>query len=158
MIRTIQNIRDRKQDERGFTLTEVMVVVLIVGILLLIAVPTFFGARTRAQDSAAKSAIRSTQTAAAVIYTDNESYKDANAKTLGEAESSISYVNAPKVSDEADTVSVKADTSFGAAAMSKSGNCFYMYMQDTGKTLYGTSKTAKCEGNQAKKYAKNSEY
>ena len=93
-----------------------------------------------------------------MIYTDNESYKDANAKALGEAEASLNYVNAPKASDDADTVSVRADTDFGAAAMSKSGNCFYMYMENSGKTLYGTSKSGKCEGNQAKKYAKNTEY
>ena len=75
-------LNNRRRDERGFTLTEVMVVVLIVGILLVIAVPTFLGARTRAQDSAAKSSLRATQTAAAVVYTDNETYKDATAKNL----------------------------------------------------------------------------
>ncbi len=42
----------------GFTLIELMVVVLIVAILIAIAVPTFVGQRVAAQDRAAQSAAR----------------------------------------------------------------------------------------------------
>jgi len=38
-----------KRDERGFTLIELMVGVLIIGILLAIGLPTFLGALTRAE-------------------------------------------------------------------------------------------------------------
>ncbi|MFM8236413.1 MAG: prepilin-type N-terminal cleavage/methylation domain-containing protein, partial [Actinomycetota bacterium] len=67
----------RHEDERGFTLIELMVVVLIIAILIAIAIPTFLGARERAQDRAAQSSLRNGLTAAKTIFTDNEDYTDA---------------------------------------------------------------------------------
>lgn len=62
-----------KKDE-GFTLIELMVVVLIIAILIAIAIPTFLGARERAQDRAAQSNLRNSLTAAKVFYTDTEDF------------------------------------------------------------------------------------
>src|SRR5829696_589473 len=42
-----------RSGQAGFTLIELMVVVLIIAILIAIAIPTFLGARSRAQDRAA---------------------------------------------------------------------------------------------------------
>ena len=38
------------KDEHGFTLIELMTVILIIAVLVVIALPTFLGARTQAHD------------------------------------------------------------------------------------------------------------
>src|SRR4051812_17728845 len=51
-----------------------MVVVLIIGILIAIALPTFLGARDRAHDKAAASDLRNAVAAAKTFYTDAATY------------------------------------------------------------------------------------
>ena len=81
MINIIAKLRARRDgnDEGGFTLIELMVVVLIIAILIAIAIPTFLGARERAQDKAAESSLRNGLTAAKTIYTDSEDYATGHA-------------------------------------------------------------------------------
>src|ERR1041384_2369737 len=68
-------LRERLQrGEEGFTLIELMVVVLIIAILIAIAIPTFLGARRRAQDKQAQSNLRNALTAEKTYYVDNQAY------------------------------------------------------------------------------------
>ncbi len=62
----------RRQQEQGFTLIELMVVVLIIAILLAIAVPTYLGARERANDRATQSNLRNAHTNQLVWISDNK--------------------------------------------------------------------------------------
>jgi type IV pilus assembly protein PilA len=68
-----------RDEEDGFTLIELMVVVLIIAILIAIAIPTFLGARQRAQDRAAQSDLRNGLTAEKTYYTDTQEYTNVTA-------------------------------------------------------------------------------
>ena len=80
-------------DEEGFTLIELMVVVLIIAILIAIAIPTFLGARSRAQDRAAQSDLRNGLTAEKTVYTDSQVYSNDTTATgvLKSAEASLNW-------------------------------------------------------------------
>jgi type IV pilus assembly protein PilA len=70
----LHKLRKRAQSEKGFTLIELLVVILIIGILAAIALPAFLNQRGKAQDTEAKSAARTAQTAMETWYTDEQDY------------------------------------------------------------------------------------
>src|ERR687892_2857847 len=90
MLKAIQN---RTRDDKGFTLIELMVVVLIIAILIAIAIPTFLGMRRRAQDRAAQSNLRNAITAAKAAFTDNETYVGFNAAAGTATEPSLTWID-----------------------------------------------------------------
>jgi type IV pilus assembly protein PilA len=149
----LQLLRRRLQGERedGFTLIELMVVVLIIAILIAIAIPTFLGARQRAQNRAAQSSLRNALTAAKTIYTDSQSYSSVSDTAMESVEPSLAYVAASATSGDQNTVSVYGNAGvFAAAAMSASGTCYWIKENVASGTTYGSTTTAaNCTGNAA---------
>ena len=86
----LRKIRERIQsEESGFTLIELLVVILIIGILAAIAIPAFLGQREKAQDSEAKSAVRTAASAAKTFYTDNQTYVGMDEAAIKKIEPSL---------------------------------------------------------------------
>jgi type IV pilus assembly protein PilA len=149
-----------RQHDEGFTLIELMVVVMIIAVLLAIAIPTFLGSQNKAKDRSAQSSLRNTLTAAKTIYTDGQDYTAAGpglaaaaapAGNLVRAEPSLAFVVPGTASTDPKTVSVATTAStFYGAAMSSSGTCYYIKDDIAAGTTYGqTSTAADCTGTKA---------
>ena len=140
-----------RREDRGFTLIELMVVVLIIAILLAIAIPTFLGAQNKAKDRSAQSSARNALTNAKTLYADNGTYVDASAANLATSEPSLKFAVAPLPSLDEKTVSVLAtdkDTWY-AATLSDTNTCFYV--KDTVAPAGGGTSYGKAEGSSSAK-------
>src|SRR5580700_11313333 len=97
----IKRLNDRRNTEgdlgedAGFTLIELMVVLLILAILLAIAIPTFLGVTKSANDRAAQSNVNTAFVNAKAAFQQNgQSYSGVNAATLQTAEPSLTFTTA----------------------------------------------------------------
>src|SRR5688500_19941988 len=71
MRQTINRMQQRNKDDRGFTMIELLVVVVIIGVLVAIAVPVYLNYRKGAANKSAASDVRGAITAIEQYYTDN---------------------------------------------------------------------------------------
>ena len=155
MLHALQR-RLQGEREEGFTLIELMVVVLIIAILIAIAIPTFLGARSRAQDRAAQSGLRNALSAAKTLYTDNDSYSTVTTTAMASAEASLTYQTTASTEPSQISMSTTA-TQFTAAAMSKSGTCFWV-RDISGVTTYAKQASGgalACTGSAAATFTAN---
>jgi prepilin-type N-terminal cleavage/methylation domain-containing protein len=127
------------RDERGFTLIELMTVILIIAVLILLALPTFLGTRNRAWDRAATADVRNAFAAERAYYTDTLTYTT-NPATMTAIEAAITYLDGdtPLVTDVVYLHLHPVPNELYVSAMSESGTCFYLRETDGGGAEFAT--------------------
>jgi len=97
-------------NKKGFTLVELMIVLLIIAVLMAVSLVVFLGARKRAQDNGAKQVITNAAKAVSSYYASNKVVpaegpnNGSNGDSLAEEEGTYAYSDAavaPSVADPA---------------------------------------------------------
>ena len=105
------SFRQRLTRDEGFTLIELLVVLIIIGILLSIAIPSYLGFQTKAQQTAAMSDVRSAIPDVEEYYADNnETYAATPAMDAAYLKSQYDSGLVRSVSGSTGIVTVKAST------------------------------------------------
>lgn len=135
----LESIKQRlgRDDEQGFTLIELMVVVLIIAILLAIAIPTFLGARNSANARATQSNLRNALTAEQTQYTNNQAF-DAVVADMSGIESNLDWQTAWPAAPKPNTVLVAIDANTNGVfltGLGKDNNCYTIFALDQPATF-----------------------
>ena len=89
-MRSITAARRRLRADGGFTLVELLVVLIILGILILMAVSSYLGFRERAANAAARANLRAAIPAAEAYYSVGSTYVGMDATALRAIDAGLS--------------------------------------------------------------------
>ena len=116
---------NRKKNQKGFTLVELLIVIAIIGILAAIAIPQFSKYRQNAYRAVTKSDVKNAYTAVQAYVSDNPGVTIPAVSQLGPAALGAPY-GAARVSKDV-TVSIAAD---GSVSGTYAGYTGYQYSLD----------------------------
>ena len=106
--------RSSRSGEHGFTLIELLVVILIIGILAAVALPLFINQRTKAQDAAAKTAVRTATEAIEIYHQENNTFAGASVAALVKIEPALAEARNLLVAGTDAGYSLSAESAAGA--------------------------------------------
>jgi prepilin-type N-terminal cleavage/methylation domain-containing protein len=127
------------EDEAGFTIVELMVVMATIGVLSMMAIPTFLTAKEREMDRSAQSDLQVALSAAKAMFTDDQDYTGLTIADFAAAEPNVGWVAsgaAPApVNDYSVSMRVWNYGEINVARLSESGVCFYLRTIDVQRAL-----------------------
>jgi type IV pilus assembly protein PilA len=133
MMKTIR--RGMNRDE-GFTLIELMVVVMIIAVLIAIAIPSFLGFRKSAQDRSAQSEIRNVLLSEKAFWLDEGDYTETAADITAFEPNANLHATDPAVGVVI-LLNEASDDIVCIVRTSESGNTFSIWESSTAGTFYG---------------------
>lgn len=151
------SMEERRLIDDGFTLIELAVVIMIIGLLLMLAIPAFLNVQDHGHDKSAQNSLRQIMGAAASYYSDASSY-DAPASFFLQDAPEVLVITTGASHDSRLVRITTSPTMFQGAVYSTSNKCFEFEQTEVSLRLgsFEVTPTRPCEPGNSTNWSPNS--